>query len=83
MTEAETAAARKRAINHAVKGVALFLGNTPAVCRRSYIDPRVLDRFRDGETIAPRLGRSVSADEAFDPRDQRRNELAVLRLIED
>ena len=35
------------------------LGNTPAVCRRSYIDPRVLDRFRDGETIelAPRLRR--------------------------
>ena len=29
------------------------LGNTPAVCRASYIDPRVLDRFRDGVTIKP------------------------------
>ena len=29
------------------------LGNTPAVCRRSYIDPRVFERFRDGETIGP------------------------------
>ena len=37
----------------AVERVAEALGNTPAVCRRSYIDPRVLDRFRDGETISP------------------------------
>jgi DNA topoisomerase-1 len=29
------------------------LGNTPAVCRASYIDPRVLDRYRDGVTIKP------------------------------
>ena len=35
----------------AVKRVAERLGNTPAVCRSSYIDPRVLDRFRDGKTI--------------------------------
>ena len=33
--------------------VAEALGNTPAVCRGSYIDPRVLDRFRDGSTIRP------------------------------
>ena len=43
----------KRAIDAAVKRVAEQLGNTPAVCRSSYIDPRVLDRFRDGVTIDP------------------------------
>jgi DNA topoisomerase IB len=43
----------ERAIREAVKRVAERLGNTPAVCRRSYIDPRVLDRFRTGETIEP------------------------------
>jgi DNA topoisomerase I len=32
-----------------------LLGNTPAVCRSSYIDPRVIDRFNDGESIAPPL----------------------------
>jgi len=79
----QTEAARKRAINDAVKGVALFLGNTPAVCRQSYIDPRVIDRFRDGETIAPSLQRALMADEAFDSRLQRRIERAVVRLIED
>jgi DNA topoisomerase-1 len=44
--------ARKRAITRAVKEVARYLGNTPAVCRASYIDPRVFDRYEDGFTIA-------------------------------
>jgi DNA topoisomerase IB len=43
----------ERAIREAVKRVAERLGNTPAVCRRSYIDPIVFDRFRAGETIEP------------------------------
>jgi DNA topoisomerase IB len=41
----------KRAINRAVKEVAGYLGNTPAVARSSYIDPRVFDRFEGGLTI--------------------------------
>ncbi len=47
-----SAPARKRAIMRVVKEVAFYLGNTPAVARNSYIDPRVFDRFRDGHTIA-------------------------------
>jgi DNA topoisomerase I len=43
--------ARKRAKVRAVKEVAHYLGNTPAVCRASYIDPRVFDRFDAGLTI--------------------------------
>ncbi|MEA2218248.1 MAG: topoisomerase [Solirubrobacteraceae bacterium] len=46
-----TRTARKRAIVRAVKEVAYYLGNTPAVARASYIDPRVFDRYRDGQTI--------------------------------
>jgi DNA topoisomerase-1 len=46
-------AAAKRAIKRAVDSVSDALGNTPAVCRASYIDPRVLDRYRDGVTIKP------------------------------
>jgi DNA topoisomerase-1 len=46
-----SARARKRAINRAVKEVAHYLGNTPAVARASYIDPRVFDRFEGGLTI--------------------------------
>jgi DNA topoisomerase I len=44
-------AARKRAITRAVKEVAGYLGNTPAVARASYIDPRIFDRFEGGLTI--------------------------------
>ena len=49
--------ARKRAVARAVKEVAHYLGNTPAVCRSSYLDPRVIDRFEAGATIAPALSR--------------------------
>jgi len=42
---------RKRAISRAVKEVAHYLGNTPAVCRASYIDPRVFDAYRAGLVI--------------------------------
>lgn len=43
--------ARKRAVHRAVREVAHYLGNTAAVARNSYIDPRLLDRYRDGQTI--------------------------------
>jgi DNA topoisomerase-1 len=48
---AETKTARRRAVTRAVKEVAHYLGNTPAVARASYIDPRVFDRYQDGLTI--------------------------------
>jgi DNA topoisomerase I len=57
-----TKTARKRAVTRAVKEVAHHLGNTPAVARASYIDPRVIDRFHDGLTIGPVLP-DLAADE--------------------
>jgi DNA topoisomerase-1 len=47
--------ARNRAKVRAVKEVAHYLGNTPAVCRASYVDPRVFDRFDSGVTIGGAL----------------------------
>jgi DNA topoisomerase-1 len=43
--------AGKRAVSAAIKEVSEQLGNTPAVCRASYVDPRVIDRFAEGITI--------------------------------
>jgi DNA topoisomerase IB len=77
----ETKTGRKRRINDAVKGVAEILGNTPAVCRSSYIDPRVIDQFGDGKTIAPALRRARPED-VYEPKVQRAIERAVIRLIE-
>jgi len=53
-----TPTAAKRAVTAAIKEVAEQLGNTPAVCRTSYVDPRVVDRFTEGVTI--RLPRRAS-----------------------
>ncbi|HUE25976.1 MAG TPA: DNA topoisomerase IB [Solirubrobacteraceae bacterium] len=41
----------QRAVNRAVKEVSVALGNTPAVARKSYIDPRVISLFEDGVVI--------------------------------
>jgi DNA topoisomerase-1 len=70
-------AAAKRGISQAVNEVSEALGNTPAVCRASYIDPRVLDRFRDGVTIDP----PPSANGRLSAKVRRRIEREVVELI--
>jgi DNA topoisomerase IB len=69
---------RTRCIVAAVAEVAHYLGNTPAVCRSSYIDPRIIESFELGDTIAdslPRRGRVVGS------RLQRRVEQAVIEIL--
>jgi DNA topoisomerase IB len=75
--------ARKRTMASAVRQVAEFLGNTPAVCRNSYIDPRVFDRFRGGITIRQAVGEVESVDPETMPLLQGKIEEAVLDLLED
>jgi DNA topoisomerase IB len=78
---AETKAARKRQATAATKRVAEYLSNTPAVCRRAYIDPRVFDRYDSGETIRASLQRMVAGREPGDFVERERIERAVLRLL--
>jgi DNA topoisomerase IB len=52
---ATTDNARRRAIVRVVREVAEYLGNTPAVARASYIDPRVIELYERGITIEPAL----------------------------
>jgi DNA topoisomerase-1 len=47
----DTPAARKRAVRDAVAAAAEELGNTPAIARGSYVDPRLLDAYEGGTTI--------------------------------
>jgi DNA topoisomerase I len=67
---------RRRALRQAAEAVAEQLGNTPAVARKSYMDPRVVDRFDAGETI-------TTTTDPGSPRSRRRAEGAVLRLLTD
>ncbi|MDQ1559212.1 MAG: hypothetical protein QOD32_2272 [Pyrinomonadaceae bacterium] len=70
----------KRNILHAVRAVAEHLGNTPAVCRASYIHPAVIERYCQGITL-----------DEFRPRRERRikrqqpeylpEERALLKLL--
>ena len=72
--------ARKRVIDGAVRGVAELLGNTPAVARRAYIDPRVFDRYLSGWTIGGALD-EIGSLRGPDDRKRARLERAVLELL--
>ena len=76
-----TKGGRNRAKRDAVKQVSRYLGNTPAVCRASYIDPRVFDRFDGGLTVGGVFER-LPQDPADWPEIQRPIEEAVLDLID-
>jgi DNA topoisomerase IB len=77
---AGTKTARKRAKTRAIAETAFHLGNTPAVCRASYIDPRVFDRFDGGLTIGGVLP-ELASDAAPWPDVQGAVESAVLDLL--
>jgi DNA topoisomerase IB len=76
-----TKGGRNRAKRDAVNEVSRYLGNTPAVCRASYIDPRVFDRFDGGLTVGGVFER-LPDDPADWPEIQRPIEEAVLDLID-
>jgi DNA topoisomerase IB len=80
---ARSQAARQRAISRAYQEVAHYLGNTPAVCRASYVDPRVVDRYRAGYTIGDALSRAEQDDAAARCAIHGAIEQAVLALLED
>jgi DNA topoisomerase-1 len=80
----KTRAARERSVSKAIKAVAAYLGNTPAVCRASYVDPRVVDRYLAGTTIAAAIEQLPAGDpDLADARIRARVETAVLELLED
>jgi DNA topoisomerase-1 len=72
-----TRASRARAVRAAMVEVSDYLGNSPAMARSSYVDPRVIDLYEDGVTIETAVRRRFR-----DP-DQRQAALerAVLRML--
>ena len=82
-TNAVSDSARKRAVTRVVKEVSEQLGNTPAVCRSSYIDPRMIDLYDAGMTIRADL-HQLGADASYgEPAFQGAIEAAVLKLLRD
>jgi DNA topoisomerase-1 len=76
----ETKTDAQRSITAVMRRVAAELGNTPAVCRASYVSPAVIDQYLDGRTLEdfrPRHLRVVGARQ----RDLDNEEQALLSLL--
>ena len=78
---ADTETEKKRRMVSVIKRVAEELGNTPAVCRESYVHPTVLKAYAAGTTIdefRPRADRRIKRKaEDLDPEEK-----AVMRLLQ-
>jgi DNA topoisomerase I len=81
-----TAAAGKRAIVRAIETAAQRLGNTVAVCRKSYVHPAIVEGFLEGDVIAPApaFAKATAGKRRSPSRGHRLtgDEAAVARLIE-
>lgn len=80
MEEFDSEAQAKRNIVRAIEQVASRLGNTPAVCRKSYVHPAVLDAYIDGSMLGAL--RQRAADMASELSGLRAEEAAVLALLQ-
>ncbi|MFL5689369.1 MAG: DNA topoisomerase IB, partial [Chloroflexota bacterium] len=78
---ADDARSAKRNVVAAVKETALHLGNTPAVARRSYVHPAVVDAYLDGSFRGALL---EAAEERVTPptTTNRAEELEVIALLQ-
>jgi DNA topoisomerase I len=80
---ATSATKRRQAVRAAMGEVSDYLGNTPAVARGSYVDPRLIDAFEEGVTIEPTLQRLGTRRRRDPERSRDVIERAVLRLLRD
>lgn len=71
----------KRNVVQAIDRVAKALGNTPAICRKCYVHPAVLEAYADGITLRA-LKRRTDAAVAEDGSGLHAEEAAVLDLLQ-
>lgn len=69
----------KRNVNQAIEAVAGVLGNTPAICRKSYIHPAIVEAYADGSL--PRTRRSRKLRSVSSIGDFQQMETAVLAWL--
>ena len=70
----------KRNVTAAIKAVAQRLGNTPAVCRKSYIHPAVFETYLDG-TMLDSLRQETEQELADSLHCLKPEEAAVMALL--
>ncbi|PWF42461.1 DNA topoisomerase IB [Massilia glaciei] len=80
--QAKTQAQARKNIVRAIESVAERLGNTPAICRKCYVHPAVIEAYLEGTTLAmPGGGAGQAPDE--ETRGLRAEEVALLELLRD
>ena len=72
----------KKNVKDAITAVAKVLGNTPAVCRKCYVHPAVLESYLDGNLIAG-LKKRTEEGLAKSLGDLRSEEAAVLTFLQE
>ena len=78
-----SAAELKRRLNAAIGDVAKMLGNTPAVCRKCYIHPAVIERYlNDGGFPALHLRQAAAHAQEIGATGLRDEEKAILKFLE-
>jgi DNA topoisomerase I len=72
----------KANIKDAIGAVAKILGNTPAICRKCYVHPAVLETYLDGHSVE---GLRQQTEEALekDDVDLRAGEKAILKFLQE
>lgn len=68
---AETVAAAKANVTRAIEETAKKLGNTPSVCRKSYVHPVVIERYMDDRVLELPDARATAATAGLEA-DERR-----------
>lgn len=71
----------RRNMIEAIEAVARILGNTPAICRRCYVHPVILDTYLDG-TLVRRLKKCAEQKLTRDIKNLRPEEAAILMLLQ-
>jgi DNA topoisomerase-1 len=79
-SDASSRKARHKAVTQTMREVAEYLGNTASVARSSYVDPRVVERFEEGVTLASVAQRVPSGN---GPPFSTAVEQAVVRMLSD
>lgn len=79
--EAASESQAKKNVVQAVKDGAAQLGNTPAVCRRCYVHPAVLESYMGGAMLKS-VEKNIEEKISQSPHELRREELDLLHLLE-
>ncbi|HEX6730705.1 MAG TPA: hypothetical protein VF074_11860 [Pyrinomonadaceae bacterium] len=78
--ENDTETSRKRKMVEAIKETAGVLGNTPAVCRSSYICPEIINGYNQGRVIANHFSKPDDFM-SFRGRNLHRAETSLLKFL--